>query len=153
MGKLSIEDHLVVFFDGDCTICNRFIHFILRNIKESSSFLFCSQNHPSFPEFLGTFGYNLKEFDSIVVYFEGQLFFSSKALSIILKQLVRPWSYLSLFLGMIPFCISDFFYKIFARYRRCIGKYFKKSCPILPKEWQKFFITNECSYFLPRNGS
>ena len=109
------KNQSVIFFDGVCGLCNKFVDFILR-VDKNELFVFSPlqgelalQNLPK--EFI-------ENLDSIVVLIDGKTYRKSEAVLHVFKKLGFPWSALSL-LGNLPRGISDKGYELVAsqRYR------------------------------------
>lgn len=133
---------VVIFYDGDCGLCNFFVRFVLLNIRRNNLFLFASQKGKSFNELKIHFKHHNNFPDSIFVFDEKnqKLLIRTKAIIYILDRLKPPWYFVGKILKLIPVFILDFFYFIVSKIR---NKFFKKvisGCPLLPSEMKNYFI-------------
>ncbi|MEJ6561330.1 MAG: DCC1-like thiol-disulfide oxidoreductase family protein [Akkermansiaceae bacterium] len=103
-----------IAFDGDCLMCNRFIHFL------------ADQDHAQLLSFAPL--PNDAPHDSMIATREGKNFSRSSAFLIILTALGGHWRALALLGFLIPRPLRDLAYRIIAKNRhRFAGK---KSCPL-----------------------
>ncbi len=125
----------IIFFDGDCVICNRFANWIMKKFKPHFLYLSTLQS-ASAKKHLKQFDLGL---DSVVYLTEGSTYKKSKAILKILNDLGGFYKYLSILLQIFPLFIADAVYDLVAKNRyRVFGK--TDSCRI-PNESEK-------SYFL-----
>lgn len=104
----------IVLFDGDCSVCNRSVNFIIKR-DPKGRFSFASLQSEVGRSLKQT--YNIpKEINSIVLI--GHKTYSTKSTAVlnICKQLAFPWKLLNFFI-LIPKPIRDFFYTLFAKHR------------------------------------
>jgi predicted DCC family thiol-disulfide oxidoreductase YuxK len=118
----------IIFFDGDCGLCNNIIQWILKNDKKKL-FFFSSLNSNFARDFI--FSRIDKHLlpDSIVFYKEDKIYFEYEAVLEILS-LMYPWlNRLKKILKISPLIlIGNFFYRIIAKYRK---KLFKPKCMLV----------------------
>jgi len=130
------EENPIIFFDGVCGLCDRFIGFLIRR-NHKKKFLFATLQGETAKKNLSQ---NLrKDLESVVLYKEGKVYTHSTAVLKILAHF--PWFWIFAVLGFLaPTFVRDFFYKKIAKNRyKVFGK--KKNCRIPTPE--------EKSYFLP----
>ena|SRR5579871_3252245 len=131
--------HSVVLFDGDCSLCNRSVQFILRR-DPARRFQFASLQSPAAPRLLGEMGRSVEGLpNSVVLLEQGKIYTRSTAALRIARHLVYPWPLVGIFL-LIPAVIRDFVYNWIARNRyRWFGK--QQACLLPTPEIQGRFLT------------
>jgi predicted DCC family thiol-disulfide oxidoreductase YuxK len=105
----------IIFFDGNCNLCNGFVQFVLKNETEPT-FLFCSLQSNFAIHFFKENNFNTIGIDSVIVFQNNQFYIQSKAAFIILKYLKMPFK-LGSFFSFLPLFFTNFIYKIIAKYR------------------------------------
>lgn len=105
----------IIFFDGNCNLCNGFVQFVLKN-EASSLFLFCSLQSEFSINFFKENNFNTNGIDSVIVFQNNQFYIQSKAAFIILKHLKMPFKMVS-FLSFLPLFFTNFIYNLIAKYR------------------------------------
>jgi len=116
----SIEkQEKIVFFDGECILCNRSVDFLLKADKKK--YLHFASLQSGYLKNL-TFQGILTEDDSIVFYDEGRLYTLSTAVLKIAAYLPVPYKLLVIF-KLMPRPWRDSMYRYIARHRfRWFGK-------------------------------
>lgn len=127
---MNTPNHIVVLFDGDCTVCNRSIEFIALRDKKKR-FQFAPLQSLKGIELLKDFSINPTQLNSLVVLDGKNLFTHSTAVLQIFKNLSGGWRLL--YIGvLLPRIIRDKLYTLIAERRHKIFKN-KVSCEsILP---------------------
>ena len=104
----------IVFFDGECLLCNSFVDFIIRTDKANTLQLATLQGHtaqdllPALPE-------KIEEWS--IYYIEAEeIYDQSDAVLQVLRRLGGIWYWLS-FAHIVPRPIRNFVYRIIARNR------------------------------------
>ncbi len=127
------NDHPVIFFDGVCGLCNRFVDFVIRRDKEKK-FLFAPLQGTT----ASKHNISLGKYNSVVLWQGGKYQVKSSAAIAILAQLPGLFR-LTKILLLIPEIIRDWVYDIVADNRyRWFGK--KEVCRIPSKEEQLRFM-------------
>jgi len=120
----------IVFFDTSCLLCSRFVNILLKYDK--GKLYYSGFEGEAAAELLPK--RLLLEPQSIVVSQQGLLYYRSKAIFYIIKQLGFPWTLLNLF-RIFPRYINDGLYNLVSRNRYVwFGK--SDTC-YLPTEEQK----------------
>ncbi|MBI3508235.1 MAG: DUF393 domain-containing protein [Chlamydiia bacterium] len=132
------NEKFIVFFDGNCGFCHRFVRFALYAMKQEP-FLFAPRESRLFNTLNPS---PSLQPDSIAVYSQKntQLYYKGEAVRLIFSQLKYPWKGLFYLLNLIPKFMLNYTYDIVAKYRH---RFFKKpddSCPTVPFSQRKFFI-------------
>ncbi|WP_414712663.1 thiol-disulfide oxidoreductase DCC family protein [Sphingobacterium sp. UBA5670] len=124
----------IIFFDGDCLICNRFVQILLR-IDRKKKFLFSSLQSELAQTALANIPKNI---DSIVYLSPTGSYIKSEAVLKICKQLGFPYNACYLF-NILPLKWRDALYDYFAKNRyRWFGK--NECCTIPTKIERQRFI-------------
>jgi predicted DCC family thiol-disulfide oxidoreductase YuxK len=117
--KSSEKQDKIVFFDGECMLCNRSVDFLLKADKKKH-LRFASLQSGYLKNL--TFHDNLPEDDSIIFYDEGRLYTLSSAVLKIAAYLPMPYK-LAVVFKIIPRPWRDSIYRFIARHRfRWFGK-------------------------------
>lgn len=116
----------VVIFDGVCNLCNSTVNFIIKHDKKNL-FRFTMLQSEFGKSTLKHVGLKEKEFDTVVLLFNGTVYLRSEAVILILKMLGFPWSMMGIFrilskkiLDFIYFIISTNRYSWFGKRDTCI---------------------------------
>ena len=119
---MELINKYIVFFDGDCNLCNFWVRQVLKNERKDNIY-FADLNSAFSKNKLTQLGINSTNIDSIVVLFQNKAYTKSDAISLILRQLKFPYPFLSFILKLIPNLFTDFFYDWIAKYRlKIFGK-------------------------------
>ncbi len=133
MNKLNkYQDKIIVFIDSDCMVCNKFVLYIIKH-DPGKVFLFSSQNSTFFKEKIKS------PKDSIFVLADDIILSEGRAIHFIFKYLKGFSPIISkLFLSIVPIKFSDYFYRLFAKYRLKFNSI--NSCPLPSIEEKSRFI-------------
>jgi predicted DCC family thiol-disulfide oxidoreductase YuxK len=127
----------IIFYDGECGACNKFVTWVLQHDK-SNSIHFCSLQ----TKYARTALITYKEFEGFnslnTLYFldKNKIYKRSKALIQILKKM-QICSMFIILLKALPNNVLDLGYNIFAQNRYIFGT---KQCKILSKEEKQRFL-------------
>ncbi len=117
MNKIPKKEAVpVILFDSDCLICNRFIHFVIKNDKRNR-ICFAGLNSTLGIEKRAQLPEHKKNIDSIIFCIAGHSFFYSTAILNILKQMGGFWMLVGRLCWFIPKFLRDWIYRIFAQKR------------------------------------
>ena len=126
----SINDKIIILFDGVCNLCIKSVKFIIKN-DSNDVFRLAAIQSPEGQEIIKNFSIDVKKIDSIILIKNKKIKFKSSAVLTALRYLNTLWKVLFIFY-IIPYPIRDFFYTMIAKIRYNIfGK--QKSC-MLPSE-------------------
>ena len=129
--------HQIILFDGVCNFCNASINFIIDHDPEKR-FKFAPLQSDLGQSVLKQVNKNTKDFDSVILLKDNQLYQKSEAALEIVKHLSGAWKYLSIF-SILPTFFLDFFYDIIAKNRyRIFGK--TETCRIPTPELRERFL-------------
>ncbi|MCJ0743918.1 thiol-disulfide oxidoreductase DCC family protein [Pedobacter montanisoli] len=109
------EKKLVVFFDGECNLCNRSVQFIIKRDRKDC-FSFASLQGETAKGMLADLGLSNGTNQSIILWENGRLYRQSDAALRIVKRLNGFWSLLYGFI-IIPAFIRNPIYNYIARNR------------------------------------
>jgi predicted DCC family thiol-disulfide oxidoreductase YuxK len=108
-----LSDHQVIMFDGVCTLCNRFVAFVIRR-DLNSTFLFASLQSDVAKSLLAN--YDLRDVDSIVLLSSNGIYNRSTAALRIAERL-NGLRTLAKLLLCVPVILRDPIYDLVARNR------------------------------------
>jgi predicted DCC family thiol-disulfide oxidoreductase YuxK len=133
-----LKNTSIILFDGVCNLCNSSVQFVLKH-DENKNFLFASlQSDAATKILLQLNKKSFKNFDSIVLVENEQLYFKSTAALKIAKNLNGFTKILYIFI-IIPSPIRDYIYDIIAKNRyKWFGK--KDKCMTPNKETVSRFL-------------
>ena len=125
-----IENKKIIFYDGLCSMCNRFIR-ILITLDKKEKFLLASLEGKNGKILQKKFSKELHEVDS-VIYYNKQVYTKSSAVINIFSELGGVYKLAYIF-NIIPSFILNFLYDYIARNR---FKWFSKldKCPLPEKK-------------------
>lgn len=132
----------VIFYDGVCGLCNRYINFVLANTSDTQ-FKFASLQSAFADKQLSKFNVSTEDLNSVYVLTDigsqdCQVLSKSDAVIFILKRLKSPFPFFATIISFIPKPLRNLGYSLVAKYRyKFFGKY--DTC-LLPnsKEAEKF---------------
>lgn len=105
----------MIFYDGVCLLCNRFIRFALGNDRKKQ--LYVSPLQSSFAQkILKDFPVETERMDTVILYREGQVYTESDVTFEVLQLLGFPWSLFGAF-RIVPKTFRDAVYRRVARNR------------------------------------
>jgi predicted DCC family thiol-disulfide oxidoreductase YuxK len=135
--KKNHANYELILFDGVCNFCNASINFVIDH-DPKSHFKFAPLQSEIGQDILSKFNKNKKDFDSIILLKDNQLYQKSEAALEITKHLSGFWKYVSIFRILPPFFLN-FFYDIIAKNRyRIFGK--ADSCRMPTPELRERFL-------------
>ncbi len=127
----------IILFDGVCNFCNSSINFVIDH-DPKKHFKFAPLQSEIGQEILTQFHKNTKDFDSVILLKNNQLYEKSEAALEITKHLSGFWKYLSVF-KILPTFFLNFFYNIIAKNRyKIFGK--ADSCRMPTAELRERFL-------------
>lgn len=111
----------ILFYDGDCGVCNKAVQFILKN--ETNHAIYFAALQSSFAiESLRKYGVSELQMDTMYYVVNNQLFERSTAWIMILKQMSQPWRFVATILGLIPAPLRNSGYNWFAKKRHLFSQ-------------------------------
>lgn len=121
------SSRVIVYFDGVCGLCNRFVDFLLKHDKRKSLKLAPLQNHKT-----------KNQMNTVVLSIDGQEYFKSEAAIKAIASLGGLWS-MTLLLLVIPKFLRDSIYDWIAKNRyRLFGK--RDTCRLPTSEEKDRFL-------------
>src|SRR5690606_622949 len=105
---MDYQTKKIVFFDGVCNVCNRFVVFLLKH-DVHSQFYFASLDSDTASNLLII----PEGVDSVVFFDEGKVTIKSRAVFEIVKYLNWPWKVLMIF-RFLPLSWTDKAYDLIA---------------------------------------
>ena len=134
----DLDDKVLILFDGDCSLCNSVVQFVIKRDRGRKRFLFA----PLQSEVAGHFVDNPIQYadkeGTLVVIHGGKVYYRSSAALVIGRHLGGLWP-LSGAGWILPRSIRDGMYNIVARNRkRIFGE--TNECMLPTKETQEMFL-------------
>ena len=112
----------ILFYDGDCALCNHTVRFIISHEKKTKSLLsFCSLQSDFAKETLSKYRYNFNKLSTLVLLKNDVIYYKSTAALNICTYLKIPYSWF-IILKIVPRFIRDNFYDFIAKRRKKIIK-------------------------------
>jgi len=125
---------MIVFFDGICGLCNRFVDVVLK-IDKKHIFSFSPLQGKTAERLLSS---KNRELSSIILYVDGQIYEKSEACLRVFHLLGGLWRFF-LILKIVPHPLRDFIYNFIAKHRyEWFGK--KEACRLPSSEEKEFFL-------------
>ncbi|MCY7349242.1 MAG: thiol-disulfide oxidoreductase DCC family protein [Cytophagaceae bacterium] len=127
----------LILFDGVCNFCNASINFVIDH-DPNQRFKFAALQSEIGQEYLRKIGRETRDFDSVLLIENGQLYTKSDAALRIARHL-EGWAWLW-FLRGLPYFLRDGVYTLIANNRyRLFGK--RDACRIpTPEERERFVV-------------
>ncbi len=129
--EANLKDKTILFFDGECALCNFWVQFCLERDRKKSLF---------FAPLQGSTAQNLlpeelrQSIHTVVLWHEQKTLIKSTAIITALRKIDYSPDLL-LFARLIPSTLRDGVYDFVARHRyRWFGK--QETCPIPPEEYR-----------------
>ena len=133
----------LVFYDGVCGLCDRFVKFLLER-DGKARFRFAPLQGPLARQVLPAHGIDPAELSSVVVVkgwesSDQRVFTRSRAVLEGAALLGGGWAVASAVARTVPRPLADVVYGLVARFRyRVFGRF--EACPIPPPEWRDRFL-------------
>lgn len=129
--KLVSQNNPIVFFDGECGLCDRSVQFIIKHdLREI--FQFCPLQSSIAKEIIP---HDFLSFDTVILYDNQMIYTKSSAAFRILRKL-KTWYKILLIFTIIPRFITDALYMLIARNRKRLFKS-PHTCQLPSPELQK----------------
>ena len=128
----------VIFYDGDCGLCDRLVQFVLPR-DPRAHFRFAALQSEFAREALAKNGLSSSDLDTMVLIEDGTAYVRSTAALRVLRRLKAPWPTLYWTLAWIPAPLRDLVYRAIARSRH---KLFTRpeSCGVPKPGWRERFV-------------
>jgi predicted DCC family thiol-disulfide oxidoreductase YuxK len=133
----------VVFYDGVCGLCNRFVRFLIRRDRHRR-LVFAPLQGTLARTLLVPRGYDPSNLDTVYAVADWrspapQVLTRAPAVVHALRQLGGAWAVMARVASMVPTALANRLYDLVARKRyRTFGRL--GVCPIPPPEWRDRFI-------------
>lgn len=117
----------ILFYDGDCALCNRSVNFVLKHERNKELFFAPLQSELAKKE-LSKYNYDFSELGTFALIKNGQAYFKSDAALSLSSFVKAPFSWFVIF-KIVPRFIRNAIYDMVARNRK---KWFKKAYCVMP---------------------
>jgi predicted DCC family thiol-disulfide oxidoreductase YuxK len=118
MGSEMLSKQAILFYDGDCALCNRVVTFILSHEKDSK-ILFSALDTATANEFLGKHPLYKREEDT-VYFFDGNQLYSKSTAVLKLLPFLKGYVFVLRLGWLFPKGLRDKIYDFVARRRKRI---------------------------------
>lgn len=125
----------IVFYDGDCGLCNRSVQFLIKKDKEHILYYAPLQGKTALELLPQTY---TSELNTIVYYHQGILFTKSDAILIVLQQLSLFKYSIYTLVSYLPLFFRNSIYDIVACYRKQF--FFNRSCAVFSEQERRYFL-------------
>lgn len=129
---------LIIFFDGTCVLCNRWVLFLCQ-LDKNDRFRFANFDHPLFIQFAKERNFPQSTPSSVIVWEKPHAYFTeAEAVFTILQQLSFGFKMIAL-LRFFPKILSNSLYRFVAKNRyQWFGKY--DACPLPDPQFAHKFL-------------
>jgi predicted DCC family thiol-disulfide oxidoreductase YuxK len=112
----------ILFYDGDCSLCNKTVQFIINHEKQvETPIFFCSLQSAYAKQSLSKYNYNFNQLNTLVLLTNDNVYYKSNAALYVTKFLKAPYSWGFIF-KIIPLFIRDSVYDYIAMKRKHLIK-------------------------------
>jgi predicted DCC family thiol-disulfide oxidoreductase YuxK len=136
--KSTAERGAVIFYDGECGLCDRLVQFVLPR-DPRGWFRFAALQSEYARKALAAAGMPSDDFDTMVLIESGRAYVRSSAALRVLRRLRWPWPIFFPFIVVPPF-VRDAVYRFIARNRH---RWFARpeSCGLPKPGWRERFLS------------
>ena len=117
----------IVFYDGECMLCNSFIQFLLK--KQIPNLYFSELQSQYAAKLLALHNISFQNLNTIYYHHSGKIYSHSTAVLKLISTINTNYKILGNILLLIPRFLRDFFYKVVAKNRH---RFFKNKSCIIP---------------------
>ena len=133
--KENLQNKHIVFFDGDCGVCNFWVQWILHRDKKDQ-FLFASLQSDFGQEFLSERGLDMKVFNTMYLWKPQEYYYAKSQAVLQIANLLGGIYKLSWLGKLFPRFFSDKIYDVISRNRMKLAN--QKCYLPTPQERKKF---------------
>jgi len=134
----SLNGRSILFYDGTCGVCNRFVRFVIRHDKERN-FLFAPLGGSTSLGMLAPSPAPPAE-SIVLVTTSGEVLFKIHAVVGVLEGLSWPYVSLAKILRRAPVALANAGYDAFARIRHRLSSERRYACPIVGAHVRERFL-------------
>jgi predicted DCC family thiol-disulfide oxidoreductase YuxK len=133
-----MQNESIIFFDGVCNFCNSSVNFLMK-IDKKRKLKFAALQSDFAKQKLSPFQKELQSVNSIVFLKDDKIFIESNAVANFLIEIGGFWKIIGNIIQLTPNFISNFFYKLIAKYRyKIFGK--RNVCRVPNENEKQFFL-------------
>jgi predicted DCC family thiol-disulfide oxidoreductase YuxK len=136
----EVSRHAIVFYDGDCGLCQGFVRFLLVCDRKGRRFLFSPLQGHLIRQLLDPATLEALPDTLVLRTVEGRVRIQSEAVLGALDRLGGFWRAVGILGRIVPRRIRDFVYAWFAATRRRIFGGTHYHCPLVPAELRDRFV-------------
>ncbi|WP_039018996.1 thiol-disulfide oxidoreductase DCC family protein [Halocynthiibacter namhaensis] len=111
----NLPDNPIIVFDGECVLCSRFFHFVLKHDK-SQQFRFIIAQSDLGEGLYQSLNLPTDDYETNLVIVRGQVFQKADAFAAVMRELGGPWRIFALILH-VPHWLKNPLYSRIARNR------------------------------------
>jgi len=130
----------ILFYDGQCGLCHRWVTFVLPRDEAGERFQFAPLQGETIRSKLSEQDLATLPDSIVVIKPDGQQLVKSDAAIYVLSQMDGAWSNLALVMRCVPRMIRDALYNGVAKVRHKLFKKPDDVCPMLPTELRGRFL-------------
>ena len=129
----------VIFYDGNCGLCHRWVKFVLKRDSDGAAFRFAPLGGERFSQIVPESQRAGLPDSIIVMTADGRLLIRSAAVLHILARLGGLWRLTAVLCRIVPAVLRDWLYDRIAQVRHRMFRRPVEACPVLPPELRKRF--------------
>ena len=133
-------DRNVIFYDGDCALCQGFVRFLLLCDRDGQRFVFSPLQGHLITELLDPATRAALPDTLVLRTTDGQVRIRSEAVLVALDRLGGFWRLVGILGRIVPRSIRDRVYAWFARTRRRVFGSTHYHCPLVPADLRDRFV-------------
>lgn len=134
-----MEAKPILFFDGECGLCHRFVLFVLAR-EQTALFRFAPLRGRTFRKMIGEDQARELPDSLVLLTEEGAMLSLSDAAVYALKTLSPGWRRVAWMIGVFPKPMRDFGYRCVAAVRKKLFKKPDNTCPLVSVELKGRFL-------------
>jgi len=138
--KAKAIEYPILFFDGDCALCNGSVKFLL-NWNTSHNIYFSSLKSDAAQMLLGDRIANVADSDSLIVLHKDSMYFRTDGLIVLGSYLDSPVQELLKVVSIFPAFLRNGVYRLVSKLRYKIWGRTKSHCPVMKPEVRAYFLT------------
>jgi len=109
-------DCVILFYDGDCGLCNRTVQFVMKH-ERSSTIQFCALQSDFASDFFAQHNLGVPNLDTVCLYKKGRLLRESQAVFEVVGHLKWHCHFFRVF-AVLPQFLTNKMYRFIAKRRR-----------------------------------
>jgi predicted DCC family thiol-disulfide oxidoreductase YuxK len=128
-----------IFYDGPCSLCQRFVRFVVQRDRAGVKFRFAPLHGPTFESVVPVERRTALQDSMVVLTCDDRLLIRSQGVIHVLSRLGGFWKFIAVGASIIPRPIRDAVYDFIMRIRYRIFGRLDNVCPVTPPELRARF--------------